>query len=82
MSHDDRQMAALHDTALARAARAEIARRAARFSVRPPQSWRPLNSRPAHEVAIELRVWRFCHVWLAPLRWLSGSLSRSRRERS
>jgi hypothetical protein len=70
-----------HDTDIARAARAEIARRVARLPATPADR-PPLNLRPAHEVAIELRVWRFCHLWLAPLRWLSGSLSRSRRERS
>lgn len=67
-----------HDTALARAARAEIARRLARFPATPAVR-RPLNLRPANEVAIEILVFRICHVWLAPLRWLSGNLSRSRR---
>jgi hypothetical protein len=44
---DDLKTAELHDTAIARAARAEIARRAARLSERPPTVRQPLNIRPA-----------------------------------
>lgn len=69
----------VHNTAIARAARAEIARRTARFSAMPPQARQPLNIRPANEVAIERLVWQICHLTLMPLRWLSRYVSRSHR---
>lgn len=78
---DDLKTAELHDTAIARAARAEIARRAARLSERPPTVRQPLNIRPANEVAIERLVFQICHFTLAPLRLVSAFVSAERRRR-
>lgn len=71
-----------HDTALARAARAEIARRTARFSAWPGGAPRPgMITRPPNEIAIERWVFGLCHVLLWPLRQISGAVSRDRRRR-
>lgn len=69
----------LHQTPVARAARAEIARRAESFPAMPPPAAPRLNVRAPDEVAIERLVFSLCHWLLAPLRELSGVVSRSRR---
>lgn len=74
----------MHDSEIARAARAENARRIAElarhedFSAWPGKR-QPLCCRPPNEVAIERLVFRICQFTLWPMRLLSSFVSRSRR---
>lgn len=70
-----------HDTPIARAAREELARRTARIQAETasPAATTPLAVCRRDSVAIERLVWSICHVALAPLRALSGYVSRQSR---
>lgn len=70
-----------HDTAIAQAARAEVARRSAQFSAWPGMPRPPLIASAPPTVAVERLVWQLLRWPLLPLRLLSGALSRAARRR-